>query len=294
VDSRFRRTDAAEPRNRGALVNYRHIYHAGNFADVVKHIVLALALDYLQRKEGGLCVIDAHAGAGLYDLGSEEAEKTGEWERGVGCLMDAVDAPADLELYLGLIRDDLRAGRYPGSPLLAARLLRPQDRLIANELHGPAFEALGAALAPFANARATSMDAYEALRANLPPKERRGLVLIDPPFEQKNEFETLMSQMRQWKKRWATGVFLLWYPIKAHLPVAALREAAQSLGLPRTWAVEALIRPREQANTLNGCGVIVFNAPYSIPERVEALFPYLGRAMSLHEISAAWLLHDAS
>jgi 23S rRNA (adenine2030-N6)-methyltransferase len=273
-------------------VNYRHIYHAGNFADVVKHIVLVLALDYLQRKEGGLCVIDAHAGAGLYDLRSEEAEKTGEWERGVGCLKDAARAPADLELYLGLVREDLRAGRYPGSPLLAARRLRPQDRLIANELHQPAFKALRATLAPFANARAACMDAYEALRANLPPKERRGLALIDPPFEQKNEFDTLMSQMRQWKKRWATGVFLLWYPIKAHLPSAALREAARDLGLPRTWAAETLIRPREQGNTLNGCGVILFNAPYSIPERVAALFPYLGGAMSLHEIAGSWLVSD--
>jgi 23S rRNA (adenine2030-N6)-methyltransferase len=273
-------------------VNYRHIYHAGNFADVVKHIVFVLALDYLQRKEGALCAIDAHAGAGLYDLSSEEAEKTREWERGAGCLKDAAGAPSDLEPYLGLIRDDLRAGLYPGSPLLAARRLRPQDRLLANELHEPAFEALRAALAPFGNARATRMDAYEALRANLPPKERRGLVLIDPPFERKDEFETLMNQMRQWKRRWATGVFLLWYPIKAHLPVVALREAAQSLGLPRTWVVEALVRPREQAETLNGCGVIAFNAPYSIPERVEALFPYLGGAMSLHEIAGAWLVPD--
>jgi 23S rRNA (adenine2030-N6)-methyltransferase len=273
-------------------VNYRHVYHAGNFADVIKHIVLVLALDYLQRKEGGLCAIDAHAGAGLYDLRSEEAQKTGEWERGVGRLMDATGAPPDLELYLGLIREDLRAGRYPGSPLLAARRLRPQDRLIANELHEPAFEALRATLAPFANARATHMDAYEALRANLPPKERRGLALIDPPFERKDEFETLMKQMRQWKKRWASGVFLLWYPIKAHLPIAALKETAQSLGAPRTWVVEALVRPREQAETLNGCGVIVFNAPYSIPERVEALLPYLAVAMSLHETACAWLAPD--
>ncbi len=274
-------------------MNYRHIYHAGNFADVVKHIVLVLVLSYLQKKEGGLCIIDAHAGAGIYDLGSEEAGKTREWERGIGRLKGAADAPPDLDPYLRLVAGDLDAGRYPGSPLLAARLLRPQDRLIANELHEPTFEALRGTLSPFAQARATRMDAYEALRAHLPPKERRGLVLIDPPFEKKDEFETLMREMKQWKKRWETGVFLLWHPIKAHLPAAALKEAARNLGLARTWSAEALVLPREQAGALNGCGLILFNAPYSVPERVEALLPFLGKAMSLHGTACSWLVPDA-
>ncbi len=273
-------------------MNYRHIYHAGNFADVVKHLILVLCLDYLLKKDGAVCVIDAHAGAGLYDLGSEEAAKTGEWLRGIGRLMDAATAPADLKLYLDLIGEDLAAGRYPGSPLLAARRLRRQDRLIANELHEPTFEALRGALSRHGQARPTRMDAYECVRAHIPPKERRGLVLIDPPFELKTEFDTLIGQMKQWKKRWATGVFLLWYPIKAHLPVAALRDAARSLAMPRTWAAEALILPREQADTLNGCGVIVFNAPYTVPERVEALLPFLSRAMSLHKTECSWLAPD--
>jgi 23S rRNA (adenine2030-N6)-methyltransferase len=273
-------------------VNYRHIYHAGNFADVLKHVILALCLDYLLKKDGALCVIDAHAGAGHYDLRSGEAGKTGEWERGIGRLMNAAGAPADLELYLGPIAEDLAAGHYPGSPLQAARRLRPQDRLIANELHEPTFEVLRGALAPHRSARATQVDAYECVRAHIPPKERRGLVLIDPPFEKKNEFETLTGQMKQWKKRWATGVFLLWYPVKAHLPVAALRDAAAGLALPRTWLAEALIAPREQADTLNGCGVIVFNAPYTIPERMETLLPHLARAMTLHGVERSWLSPD--
>ena len=269
-------------------MNYRHIYHAGNFADVVKHIVLLLCLDYLQKKEGPLCVLDAHGGAGLYDLASEEAAKTREWERGIGCLQDRTDAPEDLKLYLDAVRDDLKEGLYPGSPLLIARRMRPQDRFIANELHEPTFEALRHNLAPFKNARAMKMDAYECIRAHIPPKERRGLVLIDPPFEEKDEFETLARQMRQWKKRWEAGVFMLWYPIKAHLPVAALKDAARNLGFRRTWCVETLIAPRDQAETLNGCGVIVFNAPYTVPERVEALLPFLKDAMSLYGLSSAW------
>ncbi len=269
-------------------LNYRHVYHAGNFADVLKHIVLLLCLDYLQKKEGPLCLIDAHGGAGIYDLRSEEAAKTAEWKRGIGSLQGKACAPGDLQLYLDAVQRDLREGRYPGSPLLFARRLRPQDRLIANELHEPTFETLRGTLAPFKNVRTMRMDAYECIRAQIPPKERRGLVLIDPPFEEKDEFETLARQMQQWKKRWANGVFLLWHPIKAHLPVTALKEAARGIGLRRTWSAETLIFPRSQSETLNGCGVIVFNAPYTVPERVEALLPFLKDAMRLHAAACAW------
>ncbi len=274
-------------------MNYRHIYHAGNFADVLKHIVLVLCLDYLEKKEGALCLIDAHGGAGLYALNSEEAAKTREWEKGIGCLAGRADAPADLLLYLALLNGDLEAGRYPGSPLLLARRLRSQDRLIAAELHEPTFKALEAVLMPYENARAMHTDAYECVRAQIPPKERRGLVLIDPPFELKDEFQTLARQMREWKKRWATGVYLVWYPIKAHLPVAKLKAAAQALGLRRTWCAEALILPRDRPESLNGCGVIVFNAPYTVPERVDALLPYLKETMGLQEAQSAWLAQSS-
>jgi 23S rRNA (adenine2030-N6)-methyltransferase len=273
-------------------LNYRHIYHAGNFADVLKHIVLVLCLDYLQKKEGGLCIIDAHGGAGLYSLDSEEAAKTGEWRSGIGCLSGRQNVPPDLALYLDRVTEDLDRQRYPGSPLLAARVLRPQDRLIASELYPPAFEALQQVLTPYGNARATLMDGYECIRANIPPKERRGLVLIDPPFERKDEFQRLTRQMREWKKRWATGLYILWYPIKPHLPVAELKEAAQSLALPRTWCTEILIRPRDDAETLNGCGLIVFNAPYTVPDRVETLLPFLKEAMTMHGFASQMLLRD--
>jgi 23S rRNA (adenine2030-N6)-methyltransferase len=269
-------------------MNYRHAYHAGNFADVLKHIVLILCLDYLQKKDGPLCIIDAHGGAGLYDLGSEEAAKTGEWERGIGRLIERDGVAGDLKLYFDLTGGDLSQRRYPGSPLLISRLLRPQDRLITAELHGETFETLRSVLSPYNNARTMQMDAYECIRAHVPPKERRGLILVDSPFEQKDEFEVLARQMQAWKKRWATGVYLLWYPIKAHLPVGALKAAARDLSLPRTWWVETLISPRNQAETLNGCGLIVFNAPYGVPERIETLLPFLKDAMSLHETASGW------
>lgn len=280
-------------------MNYRHAYHAGNFADVIKHIVLSLCLDYLQRKDSALCIIDAHSGAGLYDLGSEEAQKTGEWERGIGLLMSAIetgaapDAFATLGPYLDLIRDDVARAQYPGSPLMIARRLRPQDRLIAAELHQPTFEMLQSTLAPFRGARTMLTDAYECIRAHIPPKERRGLVLVDPPFEEKDEYETLCRQMREWKKRWATGVFLVWYPIKRHLPVAELHEAARALKLQRTWYAETLVLPRTRPEVLTGCGVMVFNAPYSVPERVEMLLPFLRDAMELHETVSGWLVPPA-
>jgi 23S rRNA (adenine2030-N6)-methyltransferase len=273
-------------------MNYRHAFHAGNFADVIKHIVLVLCLGYLQKKEGGLCLIDAHAGAGFYRLDSEDAEKTGEWHRGIGRLAPASGAPPDLKLYLDLVQADFAMQCYPGSPFLLARCLRSQDRLIASELHGPAFETLQAVLSPYKAARAMQTDAYECIRAHIPPRERRGLVLIDPPFEQKEEFQTLARQMREWKKRWAAGVYIVWYPIKAHLPVAELRAAACELALPRTWCLEAFILPRERPETLNGCGLIVFNAPYTVPERTEALLPFLKAAMGFHATACEWLVPD--
>jgi 23S rRNA (adenine2030-N6)-methyltransferase len=273
-------------------MNYRHVYHAGNFADVVKHIVLVLCVGYLQKKEGGLCFIDAHAGARSYRLDSEEAGKTGEWQGGIGRLVQANGAPLDLKLYLDLVQAGPGMKRYPGSPFLLARCLRSQDQLIASELHRPTFETLQAVLSPYKAARATQKDAYECIRAHIPPKERRGLVLIDPPFELKEEFQTLVRQMREWKKRWGTGVYILRYPIKAHLPVAGLKEAAGELALPRTWCLETLILPRERSETLNGCGLILFNAPYTVPERAEALLPYLKDAMGLHETVCEWLVPD--
>jgi len=271
-------------------MNYRHVFHAGNFADVIKHAVLVFCVAYLQRKDGPLCFIDAHGGAGLYDLRSDEAMKTGEWERGIGALMQAAGAETALDPYLRLVRDDVAEGFYPGSPLLLARQLRPQDRLIANELHESTRDALRGTLAEFPGVRVLGTDAYECVRANIPPKERRGLVLVDPPFEEKDEFETLVRQMKEWKKRWPTGVYLLWYPIKATSPTAALIEAAEALGLPRTWCVETLIYPRGRALSLNGCGLILFNAPYTVPESVEAALPALTASMGLHETRTAWLV----
>ncbi len=272
-------------------MNYRHIYHAGNFADVMKHLALCLIIDHLKKKDAPFCVIDAHGGPGLYDLHSEQAQKTREWENGIGRFAGILET-GDFALYQKLVMPDLAQGLYPGSPSLIARMLRPQDRMIANELHPEDMHTLIQNLRKYKNARVTHLDAYECIRANIPPTEKRGLVLIDPPFEQRDEFETLARQMKEWKKRFANGVFLLWYPIKAHLAVGSIKKAAIELGIPRTWCFETLIHPADQPDTFNGSGLILFNAPYQIPERLGALMPLLSQHMGLVETPASWLVPD--
>ena len=272
-------------------MNYRHIYHAGNFADVMKHLALALVLEYLQRKDASLCVIDAHGGIGMYDLNSVQAQKTREYDSGIGRFKDA-DIPVDFKIYYDLVKDDLAGGQYAGSPKIISRMLRTQDRLIANELHPEDFDTLKSCFRRDRGVTVTNLDAYECIRANIPPKEKRGLVLIDPPFEKTDEFETLIKQMGEWKKRFATGVYLLWYPIKSHLSTGGLKEAAAALQIPSTWCVETLMYPRHVENTFNGSGLILFNAPYQAPARYEALLPFLKERLGLVETASQWLVSD--
>jgi len=269
-------------------MNYRHIYHAGNFADVTKHLALALILDHLKKKEAGFCAIDAHGGIGIYDLNSIKAQKTKEAESGI-LRFQTPEMPEDFALYHNILKDDLAHGHYPGSPTIIGRMLRGKDRLIANELHPEDVETLKANMRPYRNARVTHMDAYECVRAHTPPQEKRGVILIDPPFEKTDEFETLVKQMDEWKKRFAHGIYILWYPIKAHLAVEKMKEAAWKLDLPRTWCVETLRHPRAQEATFNGSGLIIFNAPYQIPERITALLPWLARHMDLQDCPQDWL-----
>lgn len=256
-------------------MNYRHVYHAGNFADIFKHLMMVLAVDYLHLKDKGLLFLDAFAGCGLYDLTRDEAKRTGEFTAGIARLMAAPATNPDLRRYQDLVAAYWTRTTYPGSPLLLAELMRPQDRLVANELHPEDHATLDFTLGRFSNTRVTKQDAYEAIRANIPPAERRGLILIDPPFEKKNEFDLLVQQMLEWKKRWPTGCYMLWYPIKAHLPIDEFYELATELDMGRTWAAEFLLHPRAQPETFNGCGLLLFNAPFSLAEKISTLAPEL-------------------
>src|SRR5882757_5472857 len=209
-------------------MNYRHAFHAGGFADVIKHIVLVRMLTYLQDKPAAFRVIDTHAGAGLYDLTSDEAQRGGEWLTGIARIMQARFSEKTLPLlkpYLDIVRafnPQAELVAYPGSPLIARALLRPQDRLTACEIEPNARKRLIGALRRDTQARVVDLDGWTALPAFVPPKERRGLVLIDPPYEQKDEFERLAGGFAEAFAKWPTGIYLLWYPVKSRRATDAL------------------------------------------------------------------------
>ena len=265
-------------------MNYRHAYHAGNFGDVLKHAVLALVIEHLKRKPAPFRVIDTHAGIGLYDLSSDPAEKTGEWRRGIGRIYgpDAELLPENIAAllapYLSAVAAENAAGqlcRYPGSPRIARRLIRSQDRLVANELHPQDGLVLKELFARDPQTKILQLDGWIALKALLPPKERRGVVLIDPPFEKPGELERLSRALRDGTQRFSTGIYLLWYPIKDPNPIAELHRAITALGLPKLLAAELLIRAPRDITRLNGAGLVVLNPPFRLDETLEVLLPFL-------------------
>jgi 23S rRNA (adenine2030-N6)-methyltransferase len=267
-------------------MNYRHAYHAGNFADVVKHVVLSRIVEYLKRKEQAFRVIDIHAGAGLYDLSSEEARKTGEWRDGVGRLAGrrlAPEAAALLEPYLGAIALAPDAGgltEYRGSPLIARRLLRPQDRLFAIELHPEDAAALRALFAGDIQVRVLELDGWLALGSQLPPKEKRGLVLVDPPFEEDGEFDRMVGGLVKAHRRWPGGVYALWYPVKDRPAVAAFRRALAATGIPKILDISLDIRGPSPERRLDGCGIAVVNPPFTLEAEMKLLLPVLAETLS--------------
>ncbi len=266
-------------------MNYRHAFHAGNFADVFKHAAIALILDYLKRKETPLAVVDTHAGLGRYDLTAAEAERTGEWREGLGRVLAAAARPPGLALLLKAVAA-VNGGKkptaerpprwYPGSPRIARTLLRPRDRLFAAELHPEDAQALMREFRNDDQAVIKRMDGYEAIKAWLPPESRRGLVLVDPPFERKDEFAALLKGLKDGHRRFATGVFVLWYPIKDRPPVDAFHKALTGSGIRRIFAAELLLRPPTDPERLNGCGLIVVNPPWRLDQDLGRLVADLG------------------
>lgn len=271
-------------------MNYRHSYHAGNFADVLKHAVLAAVLDYLKRKDPGFRIIDTHAGIGIYDLSSVEAQKTGEWRDGVGRVMGA-DLSEPLAAFLSPWLDAVRALNpqieaeavlqlYPGSPKLARMLMRKQDRLSAIELHPADAEMLKSVFEGDYQVRVTELDGWLALGAHLPPKERRGLVLIDPPFEQKGEFDRMVDGLARATRRFPMGTYMLWHPIKADSPLEAFDAKLAALGRPRTLTVRLLVRDNKSAPGLNGSGLVIINPPFTLEAELSAVLPELAALLA--------------
>lgn len=270
-------------------MNYRHAFHAGNFADVLKHAVLARILDYLGRKDAGYRVIDSHAGIGLYDLAADEALRTGEWEGGVGRIRAAHLSP-ELGEWLGPWLMALRAVNggdglllYPGSPAVATALGRLQDRYHFNELHPQDAATLAALYAGDRRVRVGSEDGYVTVRAQLPPRERRGIVVIDPPFEEPGEFDRLLRAVNDARKRFATGCLMIWYPIKDVATVDAFLQGAIEAGYPRLVAIEQWVREVGGDGPLTGAGVLVANPPFTLADETEAILPELTRLLAQGE-----------
>lgn len=282
-------------------MNYRHIYHAGNFADVLKHAVLARLVRYQQNKDKAFRVLDTHAGIGLYDLSSEEAQKTGEWQTGIGKLMQAeLAAPvADLlEPYLSAVRElnpDGGVKLYPGSPKLTRLLLRPQDRLSAMELHPDDARALSRQFEGDFQVRVTELDGWLALGAHLPPKEKRGLILVDPPFEIAGEYERLVDGLAKAYRRFATGTYCLWYPIKKGAPIKDFHEQLQALEIPKMLCAELSVRS-DREDGLSGSGLIIVNPPFTLKDELHTLLPVLKTIMAQDRYAsqrAFWLRGEA-
>ena len=262
-------------------MNYSHEFHAGNFADVFKHAVLCRVLHYLRGKPAPFRVIDTHAGAGVYDLTGEKSIRGGEWQSGIGKLMAAQTSEAVAKLlspYLEVVRalnerDQLRV--YPGSPALARAWLRPQDRLLVCELEPKTAAALRRNLRGDVRIKTLAVDGWTALNAYVPPKERRGLVLVDPPFEAKNDFSRLASGLAAAHRKWATGVYILWYPIKGRSEADAFAKRLRRLALNKVLRAEILVAPLSDPSRLNGAGMVIVNPPWRLENELWVLLPVL-------------------
>jgi 23S rRNA (adenine2030-N6)-methyltransferase len=297
-------------------MNYRHAFHAGNFADVVKHAVLTRILVHLLGKPAAFRVIDTHAGAGVYDLAGDEATRNGEWRGGIGRLLAAPIAPAVqalLKPYLDVVaslnstssapRVPAHAGSqgddsdenerlasaspgseyalttYPGSPALARAFLRPQDRLIACELEPKAYALLDHNLARDRRIKTVGIDGWTALNAYVPPSERRGIIVVDPPFEQAQDFTRLAHGLETAYRKWASGIYLLWYPIKGRQEPDALARRLKRSSIARILRAELAVAATPAQGPLGGCGLIVVNPPWTLENELATMLPELAKAL---------------
>lgn len=279
-------------------LNYRHIFHAGNFCDVFKHALLVPLVRGLQRKEKGFLFLDTHAGTGAYDLQAAPAGRTLEYAQGIGRIWGRISVPSELREYVELVRHfqaerapvaGVALRHYPGSPRLAAMLLRPQDRLALSELHPDDFESLRAEFRGVRGVSLQRLDAYSALRAYLPPPERRALVLVDPPYEDPNEVARIHEGLGDALARFPSGTYAIWYPIKDRASAGAFKSLIGTLPLPPTLAVEFTIFANDPSDRLNGCGLIVLNPPWEIAEQLTAVANAVREALAVESGAQAQL-----
>jgi 23S rRNA (adenine2030-N6)-methyltransferase len=272
-------------------MNYRHSYHAGSFTDVVKHVILTALITSISRKDTPYCYIDTHAGTGYYDLFSEFAKKTKEYEGGIEKVIRHENPPPLIRRYLDCvhkINNELTGSRfaslryYPGSPMIARYLARPHDRIIACELQPQEYQALKSAFAGDKQVAIHHTDGFLGLKAFLPPRERRGLVLIDPPYENPDEFSRIAHSLPVALKRWETGIYAIWYPIKEQAQVKRFYNTLKENIHHPVFAIELTTYP-DLPNHLNGCGIVVINPPWQFDESVTEILPWLWKALTIND-----------
>jgi 23S rRNA (adenine2030-N6)-methyltransferase len=274
-------------------VNYRHQFHAGNFADVAKHALLVRLVRALQKKEKGFLYLDTHAGRGGYDLTvaakGDTLARRPEWPDGIGRLIARKDLPEAVTEYVALVREfDRRAGNppdaalrfYPGSPWLAGALARPQDRLALCEKQPDECTALREEFLLTSRASVQLLDGYVALRAMLPPPEKRALVLIDPPFEAADEWARIVAALGEGLRRFPTGVFAVWYPLTERARVETFFDELVALKPPPTFVAELLIAGEASALKMKGCGLVIINPPWQFEREAEPLLGFLGELLA--------------
>ena len=277
-------------------MNYRHAFHAGNFADVHKHLVLLAIIERLKRKPTPLFFLDTHAGRGRYDLHSHDATRGDEWRNGVGRLSGAALRTEDAQRYVTISGIDQRPLRqYCGSPLLALLALRDSDRAVFVEQQPAEASALERELPRRRNVSVVCGDGYAALKTYLPPKENRGLVLIDPPYEAENEFAQVETSLHFGLTRWPNGVFAVWYPIKAARESQRLHAALVKSGMRKLLRVELLIRPPDSPLGLNGSGLVIANPPWQLDEEIRGALEEV-RPLLAHDdggrVRVEWLVGE--
>ncbi|MBR0673776.1 23S rRNA (adenine(2030)-N(6))-methyltransferase RlmJ [Neoroseomonas soli] len=258
-------------------MNYRHAFHAGNHADCLKHALLLVLLDALRRKDAPFAVLDTHAGCGIYDLSAEEAARTGEAARGALRLQGIAAGP--LAPFVAALTEQGFPARYPGSPALIRAALRPQDRLACCELHPEDHATLRAHFRGDRQVAVHKRDAYEAIRALTPFPERRGLVLMDPPFEQEEEFARLAAAIQDLNRRFRAGILAAWYPVKHRAPVRDFHDALRESGVRDVLAAEMWLREPTDPRRLNGSGLLVVNAPFGFEQAAGEILAALLAAL---------------
>ncbi|WP_439294689.1 23S rRNA (adenine(2030)-N(6))-methyltransferase RlmJ [Lonepinella sp. BR2882] len=273
------------------MLSYRHSFHAGNHADVLKHIVQMLIIENLQQKDKGFYYLDTHAGVGKYRLFSEEAEKTAEYLEGIARLWEQKDLPEEIQRYVNLIKKlnygDKELRYYAGSPFIAALMLREQDRALFTELHPADYPLLRNTFKEYDNITTKRDNGFQQLKATLPPKERRGLVLIDPPYELKEDYDLVVQAVVEGYKRFATGIYAIWYPVVLRQQTKRIIKGLEATGIRKILQIELAVRPDSDQRGMTASGMIVINPPWQLESQMKQLLPYLVKTL-VPENTGSW------